>query len=86
MQNNSLDPEEKSLIYAELMSNLVKKQKLEKQDLFDLLVATAHLREVPVPAKWAIPQAIKDAFDALQIHSKAIEDYLRGLTPMCYLL
>ena len=76
LKKEGLEPEEKSTVYAEIASHLARKPNPNDEDIQDILLASMHLAETPVPSKWICPQSVQDARDCLHIHAKAISSYL----------
>lgn len=76
LAQNGLSAEEKSVIYAEIVSALSTKETLDELDLENLLIGTCHLRTHPVPAKWMCPETNKNVRNALHVHSKKIQNAL----------
>ncbi|MBA3238120.1 MAG: DUF3638 domain-containing protein [Parachlamydiaceae bacterium] len=76
LEKVGLEPEDKSVIYGELVAALSKKQKLDPEDHLDLLIGTAYLQENPIPLKWSCPQTNKEVGESLHIHARSIEDTL----------
>ncbi|MBA3238118.1 MAG: DUF3638 domain-containing protein [Parachlamydiaceae bacterium] len=76
LEKVGLEPEDRSVIYGELVAALSKKQTLDPEDHSDLLVGTAYLQENPIPLKWNCPQTNKEIDESLHIHAKSIEDTL----------
>lgn len=74
-----LAAEEKSVIYAEIISALSKKTVLDDDDLFNLLSGVSFLEKNPVPLKWRCPETQKNIFHALHIHSTQIKTGLLHL-------
>jgi hypothetical protein len=76
LQNQGLLPEEKSLLYAELVGHLGEKTILSKEEIADLLLGSVWMKDTPLPEKWDEPKYAWEYDKALQTHSKAIEDFL----------
>jgi len=76
LAQNGLSSEEKSVIYAEIVSSLAQKKPLDPQDIEDLLSGTYYLRNYPVPSKWICPHTNKNGREALHIHAKQIKESL----------
>ncbi|MBA2367894.1 MAG: DUF3638 domain-containing protein [Candidatus Protochlamydia sp.] len=68
-----LKPEEKSILYAELIAQLAGKEKLERNEIKEILIGSAYLNQNPVPSRWEEPHIQKGVKDALIIHALQIE-------------
>lgn len=71
-----LEPEEKSVIYLEIISHLSEKSALSEDELSDLLIAHSYLSDNPLPNKWKDPQAENVAAMAFHRHSTALQGLL----------
>ncbi|PJD95658.1 MAG: hypothetical protein CK425_08120 [Parachlamydia sp.] len=76
LAQNGLSSEEKSVIYAEIVSSLAQKKTLDSLDLQDLLSGTCYLRNYPVPTQWMCPHTNKNVREALHIHAAEIKKSL----------
>lgn len=72
LRTAGLSVEEKSVIYAELVSALSKKDILDPQDVEDLLIGSSFLEKNPVPQKWMCPETDKNISQAVHIHASRI--------------
>jgi len=71
-----LDALKKSLVYAELLSSFARRTDMSEQEIFDLLVGTAHLYKFPVPSSLAWAETQKEVQDAMVQHADAARNYL----------
>lgn len=73
-----LEPEEKSVIYSELIAHLSNcdSTQLKPEDLHDMLVGKAYLHDNPVPKKWREMLTDNEVMKASYHHAKAICNYL----------
>jgi hypothetical protein len=84
LNQQELEPENKSVIYAELIATLAGKPSnlLDNQDKIDLIIGKAFLRDNPVPKKWQEPLTENEVGKAGYHHANAIKDFLcPGNTP-----
>lgn len=74
----ALEPEEKSVIYAELIANLAHRESedLQPEDIAHLIAGIAYLKDNPVPNKWQEMLTQNDVNRAPNLHANAIRDYL----------
>lgn len=78
LNRSQLDSTEKSVIYAESVALLGKKENLTPKELEDLVVWSTFLQENPVPQKWMIPQQNNEIREALVIHNNRILEVLKN--------
>lgn len=73
-----LDPEKKSVIYAEIVAYLGHKDPnyMTAQDISDLIIGKAYLRDNPVPKKWQEPLTECQVYKATYSHANRILETL----------
>ncbi len=68
----ALEIEEKSLLYAELIAQISRKEELSEEEVKELLIGTVYLRQNPVIPKWLDPLTNMAVRDSVIIHSERI--------------
>lgn len=74
----NLDNSAKSVIYAELIAQIAKKEsdQLSPLDLTDLLTGLSFLKQYPVPEKWREQLTENEIEKALHLHANAVLQFL----------
>ncbi|MBS4167668.1 DUF3638 domain-containing protein [Parachlamydia sp. AcF125] len=75
LRHENLSVEEKSVIHAEIVSLLSRKQDLDQQSIKDLLIGSCYLQRYPVPVKWMCPETDKNVLSAIHIHAYSIKEF-----------
>lgn len=78
LNRKGLEPEEKSYIYAEIVAALRDREsdKLQEQDLVELIAGLTYLTEYPVGKRWREELTENAVRNALYIHSERIQKFL----------
>lgn len=78
LKNQNLEIEDRSIIYAELVAQLaqIESSELNDEDIHDLLVGLAFLKDYPVPKKWHEPLTDNEVRKAAYQHESKIREYL----------
>ena len=76
LENKVLDLEERSVIYAELIASLRSKKSLSEIECQELVEGYAFLQKYPIPGKWKDSYVDKDIRQTIQVHAKAMKNYL----------
>lgn len=75
---SELEPEEKSVIYAEIIASLANRASsdLSEEDLNDLISGMVFLKNNPIPKKWEEMLTTNEVNKAVFLHSEKIKEYL----------
>ena len=73
---SSLEPFEKSLVYAELAASSCHKELLEEQEIAELLSAHTQLKQFSVASEWKEIETEREVKRAMQRHAAQIEGWL----------
>lgn len=78
LARHGIEPEEKSLIYTEMIAHFanIESDQLQDEDLADLIAGITYLQQTPVPKKWLDPFTNSEVRKAPYLHAGAIRNYL----------
>lgn len=76
LARQDLPPEEKSLVYEELLSSYHARATLKEDEIEELIAGALFIEENPILMKWGHPQRAREKREALQRHAYLIKSYL----------
>ena len=82
LQRKGLEPDVKSLIYAELIAQLARKKDLDQGDIVDILAGNIYIEENRNHSRFPEdPSTLKERQEAMVVHAQAIKTALESENP-----
>lgn len=72
LKQNSLTPEERALVYHELIAGFCKEDVLNDNDIRDILIGITYASQYPLPLFWRNVETEKEIRETIEIHRTAL--------------